>query len=117
MSVVNVSVIAASARLSPMRGAIRLYQRTQARRKERNRSNMETTAELIASEKVPFGRYSARCDVLEYCPSELGDTHEATAVHYVFRRDACCQYTIVVASRAVATVGDAVGRAPKLREA
>ena len=57
-------------------------------------------AELTASEKVPFGRYPARCDVLEYCPSGLGDTHEATAVHYVFRCNPCRQYTIVVASRA-----------------
>jgi len=56
-------------------------------------------------------------DVLECCPSGLGDTHEATAVHYVFRRDARRQYTVVVACRTGATVGDAVGRAPKLREA
>ena len=62
-------------------------------------------------------RRDRRGDVLEYCPSGLGDTHEATAVHYVFRRDACRQYTDVVASRAGATVGDAVGRAPKLGEA
>jgi len=61
-------------------------------------------------------RRDRRGDVLEYCPSGLGDTHEATAVHYVFRRDARRQYTDVVASRAGATVG-AVGRAPKLREA
>ena len=56
-------------------------------------------------------------DVLEYCPSGLGDTHEATAVHYVFRRDDRRQYTEVVACRAGATAGDVVGRAPKLREA
>ena len=62
-------------------------------------------------------RRDRRGDVLEYCPSGLGDTHEATAVHYVFRRDARRQYTDVVASRAGATVGDAVGRAPELREA
>ena len=61
-------------------------------------------------------RLIAGRDVLEYCPSGLGDIHEATAVHYVFRRDARRQYTVVVASRARATVG-AVGRAPKLREA
>jgi len=62
-------------------------------------------------------RRDRRGDVLEYCPSGLGDTHEATAVHYVFRRDARRQYTDVVACRTGATVGDAVGRAPKLREA
>ena len=62
-------------------------------------------------------RRDRRGDVLEYCPSGLGDTHEATAVHYVFRRDTRRQYTVVVASRARTTVGDAVGRAPKLREA
>ena len=55
-------------------------------------------------------------DVLEYCPSGLGDTHEATAIHYVFRRDGRRQYTDVVACRAGATAGDAFGRAPKLRE-
>jgi len=62
-------------------------------------------------------RRDRRGDVLEYSPSGLGDTHEATAVHYVFRRDARRQHTDVVASRADATVGDAVGRAPKLGEA
>ena len=116
MSVANVSVIAAAARLSPMRGAIRLLNASQAERaKPLPYGNY--LAELTASEKVPFGRYPARCDVLEYCPSGLGDTHEATTVHYVFRRNACRQYTIVVASRAGATVGDAVERAPKLHEA
>jgi hypothetical protein len=50
-------------------------------------------------------------DVLEYCPSGLGDTHEATAVHYVFRRDGRRQYTDVVAYRAGATAGDAASGA------
>ena len=62
-------------------------------------------------------RRDRRRDVLEYCPSGLGDTHEATAVHDVFRRDARRQYTVVVASRARATAGNAVGRATKPREA
>jgi hypothetical protein len=39
-------------------------------------------------------------DVLEYCHSGLGDTHEATEVHYVFRRDGRRLYTVVVACRA-----------------
>src|SRR5262249_34680610 len=56
-------------------------------------------------------------DVLEYCPSGLGDTHEATAVHYVFRRDARRQYTDVVACRTDPPVAVAVGPALQLREA
>jgi hypothetical protein len=48
MSVANVSVIAASARLSPMRGALRFY--------ERKPGGYETTAPgLQRSEKVPLG--------------------------------------------------------------
>jgi hypothetical protein len=50
MSVANVSVIAASTRLTAMRGAIRLYERKPGG-KSANRSNMETTAPSLQRQR------------------------------------------------------------------